>query len=102
MDDLNEDRQWPEDERLPLMPGREDCMYNLANLSREEFFWLAEHRPVLTMPSIYVLQFTFRWNNHCYRKLVVIVSTNRGIGKFTRAKAIPVPYLFRHKKKPKF
>lgn len=68
MEDFNEDRQWPEDERLPLMPGREDSRYNLANLSREEFFWLAEHRPELTMPSIYVLQFTFRWNNHCYRK----------------------------------
>ena len=68
MEYLNEDKQWPEDEKLPVMPGREDGRYNLANLSREEFFWLAEHRPELTMPSIYVLQFTFRGDNRCYRK----------------------------------
>lgn len=69
MDYLNEDRQWPDDERLPCIPGRKDCRYNLANLSREEFFWLAEHRPELNMPSIYALQFTFRMSkNRCYRK----------------------------------
>lgn len=69
MTELNQHKQWPYDERLPAMPGREDCRYNLADLSHEEFSWLAQHRPELTMPSIYVLQFTYRWrHNHCYKK----------------------------------
>lgn len=44
------------DEKLPPMPGQDRSCYNLADLSREQFEWLAQNRPILNTPSVYALQ----------------------------------------------
>lgn len=46
-------------EKLPPMPGQKRTTYDFANLTRDQFFWLAQHRPTLDIPSVYVIDGSF-------------------------------------------
>lgn len=46
-------------EQLPPMPGQKRTSYDFVNLTRDQFFWLAQHRPTLDIPSVYELNADF-------------------------------------------